>query len=137
MNRISILGTTIALLALAGCSTIGDIGRKVGLGAESPAAQKVAEGVSLYDQGDFAGAIRVLQSPEIADGDVDTRTRASKYLAFSYCVTQRRALCRRSFDTALRLDDTFELKPAEAGHPIWGPVYAQARKAAEQRRERR
>mgnify|MGYP001401670273 CR=1 FL=1 len=137
MNRISTLAVTIALLALAGCSTVGDIGRKVGLGATSPAGQKVDEGVSLYDQGDFAGAIRTLQSPEVADGDVDTRVRASKYLAFSYCVTQRRALCRRSFDAALRLDDRFELKPAEAGHPIWGPVYAQARKAADQRRDGR
>ncbi|MCL4185751.1 MAG: TssQ family T6SS-associated lipoprotein [Burkholderiaceae bacterium] len=137
MNRQSALVLAIAALALAGCSSIGDVGSKVGIGPASPAEQKLAEGVALYDRGDFAAAIRTLQSHEIADGDVGTRVRANKYLAFSYCVTQRRTQCRRSFDTALRLDGTFELEAAEAGHPIWGPVYAQARKAAEQRRGRR
>ncbi|RPH63921.1 MAG: type VI secretion protein [Burkholderiales bacterium] len=137
MIRTSTLGPAILVLALAGCSTIGDIGRSVGIGGASPAQQKLADGVALYDKGDFASAIRTLQSTEIAEGDVETRVRANKYLAFSYCVTQRRALCRRSFDTALRLDDAFELEPVEAGHPVWGPVYAQARKAAGQRRDRR
>lgn len=137
MIRTSTLGLAIVMLALAGCTTIGDIGRSVGIGAASPAGQKLAEGVALYDKGDFTSAIRTLQSPEIAEGDVETRVRANKYLAFSYCVTQRRVLCRRSFDTALRLDDGFELEAAEAGHPAWGPVYAQARKAADQRRDRR
>ncbi|MCD6734781.1 MAG: TssQ family T6SS-associated lipoprotein [Burkholderiaceae bacterium] len=137
MRTRSTLVLAIAALAIAGCSTIGDIGRKAGIGPVSPAEQKVAEGVALYDEGDFTAAIRTLQSQEIADGDVGTRVRANKYLAFSYCVTQRRVLCRRSFDTALRLDESFELEAAEAGHPIWGPVYAQARKAAEQRRNRR
>lgn len=137
MNRHPALVLAIAALALAGCSTIGDVGRKVGIAPASPAEQKLAEGIALYDQGEFPAAIRTLQSQEIADGDVGTRVRANKYLAFSYCVTQRRVLCRRSFDAALRLDETFELQPAEAGHPIWGPVYAQARKAADQRRDRR
>lgn len=137
MIRTTTLGLAIAVLVLAGCSTMRDLGQKVGIGAPSPAEAKVAEGIALYDKGEFAGAIRTLQSPEIADGDVQTRVRASKYLAFSYCVTQRRALCRRSFDTALRLDDEFRLTPAEAGHPAWGPVYAQARKAADHRGDRR
>lgn len=127
------IGLLIAVLALAGCSTVGDIGRKIGIGPASPAVQKVDEGVTLYEAGDFAAAIRTLQSQEIADGDVGTRVRANKYLAFSYCVTQRRAMCRRSFDAALRLEPSFELAPAEAGHPDWGPVFAQARKAAGQR----
>lgn len=128
-------GLLIAALVLAGCGTVGEISQKVGIASPSPAAQKVDAGVALYEQGDFAAAIRTLHSPEVADGDVATRVRAHKYLAFSYCVTQRRVLCRRSFDAALRLDESFDLAPAEAGHPIWGPVFAQARKAATQRRE--
>lgn len=167
MTRISTLALAASMLALAGCSTVGDFGRdamntisnmasKASSNTESgtdpdttssapsgrsqpqtPADQKLAEGISQYEKGNFAAAIRTLQSPEIADAGVATRVSASKYLAFSYCVTQRRTLCRRSFDAALQLDSAFELKPAEAGHPMWGPVYAQARKAATQRAERR
>jgi hypothetical protein len=101
--------------------------------AEDPGRQKLAEGVALYEAGDFVGAIRALNAPEIGRSDATTRIEANKYLAFSYCVTNRRTLCRRSFDRVLAIDPAFALKPAEAGHPLWGPVFVQARKAADQR----
>lgn len=101
--------------------------------ATNPGRRKLAEGLELYEAGNFAGAIRALSAPEIEQSDPATRVEAGKYLAFSYCVTNRRTLCRRTFDRVLTIDSGFALKPAEAGHPLWGPVFVQARKAADKR----
>ncbi len=129
---------TLALL-LGGCATVQDWAGSIGgtaaasSTADEQGRRKLAEGVGLYDAGDFGGAIRALNAPEIEQSDLATRVEAGKYLAFSYCVTNRRTLCRRTFDRVLAIDSDFALKPAEAGHPLWGPVFAQARKAADKR----
>jgi hypothetical protein len=88
------------------------------------------EGIKLYDEGDYNGAIRKLSSREVANGSVSARVTALKYTAFSYCVTSRPAQCQQAFEKALRLDPKFELSPGEHGHPLWGPVFAKARMAA-------
>lgn len=85
------------------------------------------EGIRLYANGDFAGAIAKLDSPDIRNASVATRVSALKYTAFSYCVTERPVPCRQAFDKALRLDARFALAPGETGHPMWGPVYDKAR----------
>jgi hypothetical protein len=33
------------------------------------------------------------------------------------------AACREEFRKALTMDPSLELSPAEAGHPVWGPVF--------------
>lgn len=48
---------------------------------------------------------------------------AHKYLAFIYCTSHRKKLCRNEFRKALKIDPAFDLTPAEAGHPIWGPIF--------------
>ena len=128
----------IALLG-GGCATVQDWAESVGSAASGrseasePGRAKLAEGVESYDAGDFGSAIRALNAPEIEQSDTATRVEAGKYLAFTYCVTNRRTLCRKTFDRVLALDPAFALKPAEAGHPLWGPVFVQARKAADKR----
>src|SRR5262249_1879957 len=54
-------------------------------------------------------------------------SRARKYLAFSYCVTNREAQCRSEFRKAFEINPEFALSAAEDGHPIWGPVYRSVR----------
>jgi hypothetical protein len=88
------------------------------------------EGIRLYNDGDFEGAIRRLSARDLNNGPLATRLTAIKYTAFSYCVTGRPAQCRQSFDKALRLDPSFDLDPGEQGHPLWGPVFAKAKQAA-------
>jgi hypothetical protein len=88
------------------------------------------EGVRLYDDGDFNGAIRRLSARDINNGPLNTRVTALKYTAFSYCVTSRPTQCRQAFDKALRLDPSFDLAPGEHGHPLWGPVFTKAKQAA-------
>lgn len=96
-------------------------------------AAGLREGIRLYDDGDFEGAIKRLSARDVSTGPLATRVAALKYIAFSYCVTSRPAQCRQSFDKALRLDPSFDLAPGEQGHPLWGPVFVKARLAARPR----
>ncbi|MES2152795.1 MAG: TssQ family T6SS-associated lipoprotein [Pseudomonadota bacterium] len=87
------------------------------------------EGIALYNNGDYNGAIKRLSAPEIgASGVKAAQLSALKYMAFSYCVTQRQTLCRQQFEKALKLDPAFDLAPGERGHPLWGPVFTRAKK---------
>jgi hypothetical protein len=88
------------------------------------------EGIRMYNEGDFDGAIRRLSARDVNNGPLSTRLMALKYTAFSYCVTSRPGPCRQSFDKALRLDPSFDLAPGEHGHPLWGPVFTKAKQAA-------
>jgi hypothetical protein len=48
---------------------------------------------------------------------------AHKHLAFILCTSNRYAQCETAFRAARRADPNFALTKAEAGHPLWGPVY--------------
>jgi hypothetical protein len=95
----------------------------------SPSAG-LQEGIRLYNDGDYNGAIRRLSTRDVNNGPLATRLTALKYMAFSYCVTSRPGPCRQAFDRALRLDPSFDLAPGEHGHPLWGPVFTKAKQAA-------
>lgn len=96
--------------------------------AAPPAA--LGEGILLYDQGNYNGAIkRLANAPEIWSADISAQTEALKYMAFSYCVTSKKQLCKQQFEKALKLNPSFDLMPGEKGHPLWGPVFNRAKKA--------
>ena len=97
--------------------------------ATTPSAG-LQEGIRLYNDGDYNGAIRRLSARDVNNGPLATRLTALKYMAFSYCVTSRPGPCRQAFDRALRLDPSFDLAPGEHGHPLWGPVFTKAKQAA-------
>jgi hypothetical protein len=88
------------------------------------------DGIRLYNEGDYTGAIRRLAARDVNNGPLAARLTALKYMAFSYCVTSRPGPCRQAFDRALRLDPSFDLAPGEHGHPLWGPVFTKAKQAA-------
>jgi tetratricopeptide (TPR) repeat protein len=88
------------------------------------------EGIRLYNEGEYNAAIKRLNSSDMNGGSTRNRLAALKYTAFSYCVTGRQAQCRQTFDRAFKLDPDFDLGQGEHGHPLWGPVFAQARQAA-------
>jgi hypothetical protein len=92
-----------------------------------PAA--LTDGIALYNKGSYSAAIkRLANGQEIWSADTSFQTEALKYMAFSYCVTSRRKLCKQQFEKALRLDPGFDLAPGEQGHPLWGPVFNQAKR---------
>lgn len=127
-----------ATILLSGCAVVKDIENSI-KNAENPFKQEAAEdvaarsalnaGIALYDQGDYAGAVKKLStSGEIWKADKDLQLKALKYMAFSYCVTSQPAACRHQFDRAFKLDPAFDLAPGEKGHPLWGPVFERAKK---------
>jgi hypothetical protein len=90
--------------------------------------QLFAEGKELYEKGDYRGAIRKLTSARDGSDDaIAVKQNSLKYLAFSYCVTSQRPLCKMQFASLLKLSPAFELSRGEAGHPLWGPVFKEAK----------
>lgn len=84
-------------------------------------------GIKLYEDGRYNQASTSFQNALNAGLNNADQVTANKYLAFVNCVQGRDRQCRAHFRTALELDPSFELEPAEAGHPMWGPVFRQVR----------
>ena len=80
-------------------------------------------GIRLYEDGRYSQATTSFQSALSAGLSDADQVTANKYLAFISCVSGRERQCRAYFRRALELDPSFELGPAEAGHPTWGPVF--------------
>lgn len=85
--------------------------------------QALDAGVADYDNGEYKAAARNLQSALELGLEPKKQATAYKYLAFIECASGRRLTCKDQFRKAFDADSAFELKPAEAGHPMWGPVY--------------
>jgi Tfp pilus assembly protein PilF len=101
-----------------------------GLFETSKGSSVLSAGLREYENGDYAQAGRDLQTA-IDLGLTDReRARAHKYLAFIHCASGRERLCREEFRRALALEPQLELSAAEAGHPVWGPVFAQLKAAS-------
>jgi hypothetical protein len=84
-----------------------------------------------YLAGRYGDVIRmVARSDVLATAPPSVRVEAFKLQAFSYCVTGYRVLCEDDFARILQVDPTFNLAPAEIGHPIWGPAFQRAKAAA-------
>ncbi len=113
-------------VALAGCQTEpmrnmrADLQSVFGGSKGEPA---LAAGLRQYEDGNYAEAARQLQSAIDQGLGQSDRVRAHKTLAFIHCVSGRTAACREEFRKALGIDPAFDLPPAEAGHPTWGPVF--------------
>jgi Tfp pilus assembly protein PilF len=115
-----------ALFLLAACDAMKkDVGEilKTYPFQSGPAEQKLSSAIKSYEDGDY------ITSHDALHGALDTglsrwdQVVAHKYLAFIDCIAGREKHCREEFKKALEIDPTFDLKPAEAGHPIWGPVF--------------
>jgi Tfp pilus assembly protein PilF len=120
------LAPLLVCTALWGCSSgpLKDLGAKISDAVQPKAEKDLAAGVKFYEDGDYRRAAKLLQ--DSLDGGLNRaadQASAHKYLAFTYCVTSRERLCRDEFKKALNADPGFELDAAEAGHPIWGPVF--------------
>jgi len=145
--RLSVAFATILLL-LAGCSSepVRDIRRSVedlfrkDEPEPAPAARKapapvprvegeplLRAGISQYDNGRYDDAARSLRIALKRGLSLSDQVTAHKYLAFIQCAAGREDQCREEFRRALRIDPNMQLAPAEAGHPIWGPVFREVK----------
>lgn len=102
------------------------------------AEQELAKGVKNYENGEYKTAAINLQNA-LSGGLASTADQitAHKFLAFIYCVSKERMACRGEFKEILTLNIKFELTPAEAGHPIWGPVFREVRAETVTKKKRR
>jgi len=86
-----------------------------------PAPFKLA--MQQYEAGEYAESAKNFQGA-IKEGLSDKQLAdAHKHLAFIHCSANRQRQCRDEFKKALSVDPTLELEPAEAGHPVWGPIF--------------
>lgn len=113
---------------LQGCAT--EPGRAIqNLFAPAKGEAAFAAGIKQYEDGDYVDASKSLQVA-IGDGLRDRdRVVAHKHLAFIHCAAGRERQCRDEFRRALAVDSGMELTAAEAGHPVWGPVFRSLKSA--------
>ncbi len=85
---------------------------------------ELSAGIKSYEEGQYAAAQKSLLSA-LDQGLTFKRdkVKAHKYLAFIYCISGKEKQCADEFKKVLEINPDFELEPAEAGHPQWGPVY--------------
>jgi Tfp pilus assembly protein PilF len=117
----------LGALVLAGCGTVStcnDGGGGIRLFGKDAVEQKLDIGVKEYEEGNYVASMNALQSVlETKLANKDDKLSAYKYLAFIHCISSREKLCKDYFRKVLAINPNFELSPAEAGHPIWGPAF--------------
>lgn len=119
----------LTVLALSGCGSepvkgLQRVFEGIAQSANpSKGAPELATGIQKYEDGKYAEAVSRLNAA-LAEGlSASEEVTAHKYLAFIHCVSRREKQCRGEFRKALDKDPAFQLEAAEAGHPIWGPVF--------------
>lgn len=102
------------------------------------AQANLADGLKKYDAGSYDETINyfllALDSGQLTGPE---QLNARKHMAFTHCLSGRESNCKEEFEKIITLEPKFELSPAEAGHPIWGPIYRLARTEIELRRSGR
>lgn len=120
----------ISIIIEAGCAS--QTMRDIGMDKLSPrkAEQELSLGINHYEDGHYQAAAKDLQNA-LNNGLAfkSDQVTAHKYLAFIHCASGLERQCKEEFKKALELDPRFELSPAEAGHPIWGPIFRSVKNA--------
>ena len=123
----ALLATAIAI-GVAACATPAAPPKPAAAGLadlmERPAERALFEGIRAYDDGNYPAAEEALRK-SLEGGLRSGRDQATahKLLAFITCTSERATECEAAFRAARSADPAFALSRAEAGHPIWGPVY--------------
>jgi Tfp pilus assembly protein PilF len=123
--RTALVAVLLSVLVVAGCETqpVRELTRMFDRKGEA----QLKQGIKDYEDGRLPQASASFQNALDAGLSTNDQVTAHKYLAFINCVSKRERQCRAHFRTALELNPEFELGPAEAGHPMWGPVFRAAK----------
>ena len=126
LGRRNVLLGVIAIWLLSGCQALNSCDECWWYN-RTP-SHKLSKGVENYEDGNYIASIEALNTVlQTKLADRDDKVSAYKYIAFIHCVSGREKLCYEAFRKALLLNPKFELTPAEAGHPVWGPVFRSAK----------
>jgi Tfp pilus assembly protein PilF len=125
MRKTAVLLAAAALLA--GCETapVKEVRETFsGMFQGSKGEADLKAGLRSYENGSYNESAKQLQSALDQGLSKTGQLQAHKHLAFIHCASGRQTPCRNEFRKALTIDPAFELTAAEAGHPLWGPVFA-------------
>ncbi|MBI5889179.1 MAG: TssQ family T6SS-associated lipoprotein [Nitrosomonadales bacterium] len=124
-RRTVLLGVLFAWL-LSGCHALNTCDECWWYNRTS--AHRLNKGVESYEEGNYIASMEALNNVlQTKLAERDDKVSAYKYLAFIHCVSGREKMCFDAFRKALAINPNFELTHAEAGHPIWGPVFRSAK----------
>ena len=118
--------TVVVLIGLIGVVTVSGCAspvRDIKSIFQSKGEPQLRSGIRLYEDGRYNDALTSLQGAVGAGLGTQDEVTANKYMAFISCALKRERQCRAYFSRALELNPSFDLEPAEAGHPTWGPVF--------------
>jgi len=130
------IAAVLASLLLVGCGVVGtceDGSGGIRLFGDSVAKRYLAKGVGEYEAGNYTNAKIAFLG--VLENKYATRYElllANKYMAFIHCVSGDQKLCSEDFKNVLAINPDFELSAAEAGHPLWGPVFSSLKDAMAQ-----
>ncbi|MDQ6627509.1 MAG: TssQ family T6SS-associated lipoprotein [Pseudomonadota bacterium] len=89
-----------------------------------PAEKALLDGLKAYDDAQYGPAeLQFRQAIALGLASRKDRAEAHKRLAFIDCASARLLECEAEFRLARLADPAFTLDRAEAGHPVWGPIY--------------
>jgi Tfp pilus assembly protein PilF len=114
----------VGILILTSCALRAGKDEPADRPPQTASEQLLVSGIKNYEEGEYKNAAKNLQDalntalPRKTDS-----ARAHKYLAFIACGSGNTGKCRDEFRKAFEDDSNFTLDAAEAGHPVWGPVY--------------
>jgi Tfp pilus assembly protein PilF len=95
---------------------------------ERPAERALIGAMRAYDDADYPAVERQAnEAMKLGLRSARDLATAHKLRAFVYCTSNRLAACEAEFRAARVADPAFVLSHAEAGHPVWGPVYLKSR----------
>ncbi len=119
---------SVAMLALLTGCAVPTEPKSVTEAFDRPAERNLVLGLRAYDEAQYPEAERALgEALRLKLATARDRATAHKTLAFIYCTSGRRPECEAAFRAARAEDPAFALNKAEAGHPVWGPVYEASR----------
>lgn len=125
MSRCLLVGLcTLLFTACNVVSTCDDGGGGIRLFGKDQVEQKLEIAVKEYEEGNYVSSMKGLEAV-LANKSASRaqKIRANKYMAFISCISSREKSCREYFKNILEISQDFNLSAAEAGHPIWGPVF--------------
>jgi Tfp pilus assembly protein PilF len=114
----------VGVMILTSCGSRATKDAPVDRPTQSGAEQLLVKGIKSYEEGEYKRAAKYLQDALTAGLPRKTdNAKVHKYLAFIACGSDNTRRCRDEFRKAFDDDPSFTLDAAEAGHPVWGPVY--------------
>ncbi len=114
----------VGFMILTSCALLTGKDQSAVRPPQSAGEQLLVKGIQIYEEGEYKSAAKNLQDALNAGLHRKTDSaKAHKYLAFIACSSDNTRKCRDEFRKAFEDDPNFSLDAAEAGHPVWGPVY--------------